>query len=490
MTETHDKTAYINGVWQAAKGEAFDSLDPASGEILWRGNAASPADVTAAFAAAKQAFDLWSKTPLAERIACAERFKAIVTERKDAIGQLIARETGKVLWDATGEAGVLSGKVDLSIKAYHERTGTKAFDTAFGRGELMHRAHGVMAVLGPYNFPAHLPNGQILPALIAGNTVVFKPSEQTPAVGEALVQAYADAGFPKGVINLVQGARDTGAAILASPDLDGLLFTGSAKTGAFIHKHFGGRPEIILALEMGGNNPLIAWDVNDAPAAASHILQSAFITTGQRCTCARRLIVPSGQAGDAVIDAVLAGIEGLTIGAWNDEAPAFMGPLISADIAGYVMKTAAALPGQTLAAMTRLERGAAFITPGVSDVTGHNVDDEEIFGPALQVTRVGSFDAAITEANNTRFGLAAGLLSDNAALWDKFKSQIKAGVVNFNRPTTGASGALPFGGPGASGNHNPGAYYAADFCAWPMASQINPALEPIASTGLTLEPKS
>ena len=159
-----------------------------------------------------------------------------------------------------------------------------------------------MAVLGPYNFPAHLPNGQILPALIAGNTVVFKPSEQTPAVGEALIQLYAKAGFPKGVINLVQGARATGGAVLDNSELDGVLFTGSAGTGAFIHEKFGGRPEIVLALEMGGNNPLIVWDVKDAAAAASIIAQSAFITTGQRCTCARRLIVPDNAEGAAIIE--------------------------------------------------------------------------------------------------------------------------------------------------------------------------------------------
>ena len=479
-------TAYISGMWLGARGPQLTSLDPSTGEVIWQGASASVDDVTRAFAAAKAAFASWAATPLETRIEAAMRFKEIISARKSEMAQLIAQETGKVLWDASGEAGVLSGKVDLSIKAHGERTGEMGFDTAFGRAELGHRAHGVMAVLGPYNFPAHLPNGQILPALIAGNTIVFKPSEQTPAVGAFLIKAYADAGFPEGVINLVQGGRDTGAAILNSPDLDGLLFTGSAKTGAFIHKHFGGRPDIVLALEMGGNNPLLVWDISDPIAAASHILQSAFITTGQRCTCARRLIVPTGKAGDRVVDAVLTGIEGLSVGAWNDDVPAFMGPLISADIARHVVKNADALGGMVLAKASHMERGDAFLRPGVIDVTGIDVADEEIFGPVLQVIRVDSFDEGLARANATRFGLAAGLLSDDEDLWTQFKTGIRAGVVNFNRPTTGASGALPFGGPGASGNHNPGAFYAADFCAWPMASQINPALETIAATGLTL----
>jgi len=339
-----------------------------------------------------------------------------------------------------------------------------------------------MAVLGPYNFPAHLPNGQILPALIAGNTVVFKPSEQTPAVGEALTRLYVEAGFPKGVINMVQGARATGAAVLDHPKLDGVLFTGSANTGAFIHKKFGGRPEIVLALEMGGNNPLIVWDVADAEAAASIIAQSAFITTGQRCTCARRLIVPDNAKGEAIIDAVGSFIDRMTLGGWNEEAT--MGPLVSAEIAGYVVKNAKALGGKAIRTASISDKGEAYVTPGFYDVTNVDVPDEEIFGPVLQVTRVSDWDAAISEANNTKFGLAAGLVSDNTQLWEDFRLRIRAGVVNFNRPTTGAASFLPFGGPGASGNHNPGAYYAADFCAWPMASQIADVPENLPMKGL------
>ncbi len=463
---------------------SFQSADPATGDIVWDGPAAGAADVDAAFAAARRAFASWSKRPVSERIDIALRFKAIAAERKNEIGALISRETGKLLWDATGEAGVLAPKVDISIKAYEERTGGRDLDTDFGSARLRHRPHGVFAVLGPYNFPAHLPNGQIIPALIAGNTIVFKPSEQTPATGAALVQAYHDAGFPPGVVNIVQGARVTGEAVLAHGELDGVLFTGSAKTGAMIHKQFGGRPEIVLALEMGGNNPLIAWEAGDAAAAASVIIPSVFITTGQRCTCARRLIVPAGKAGDKLVEALADMTSKITLGSFDDDA--FMGPLISADIAGYVAKSAAELPGKIIVSGgIDTMRGGAFIRPHIVDVTGEQIPDEEIFGPVLQIIRAESFDAAIEIANDTKFGLAAGLISDDGSLWDQFSRDIQAGVVNFNRPTTGASGALPFGGPGASGNHNPGAYYAADFCAWPMASQISPALNPIASKGIS-----
>lgn len=478
---------YINGKWQGGEGETFQSIDPSNGEIVWSGQAASVSDVDEAFKAARAAFDGWSRTPLAQRVAIANKFKDLAEEAKLDMAELIAKETGKLLWDATGEAGVLVSKVDVSLKSYMERTGDLDQETAFGRASLRHKPHGVFAVLGPYNFPAHLPNGQIIPALIAGNTVVFKPSEQCPAVGAALIDLYAKAGFPPGVVNLVQGARDTGAAVLGHDDLDGVLFTGSARTGAYIHKLFGGRPEIVLALEMGGNNPLIIWDTDNVEAAASIAVQSAFITSGQRCTCARRLIIPKGAAGDRLVDAIAALTDRLTIGAWHDDDAASVGPLVSSDIAKSVVTNAGALAGKgalTVRESRISDRGSAFVEPGIYDVTGVDVPDEEIFGPVLQIIRAANWDGAIAIANDTRFGLAAGLVSDDGSLWDDFRNRIRAGVVNFNRPTTGAAGFLPFGGPGASGNHNPGAYYAADFCAWPMASQVSEKPELLPMQGM------
>ena len=480
---------FIDGRWQAAHGADFDSIDPASGQQIWQGAAATASDVDAAFGAAKKAFEPWSETSLQARTDMVLRFKKIALDNKDKLGELIARETGKVLWDARGEAGAVAGKVDISLKSYTERTGSSSTETAFGRADLHHRPHGVMAVLGPYNFPAHLPNGQIIPALIAGNTVVFKPSEQCPAVGEFLASLYEQAGFPPGVINMVQGARDTGAAVLEHDYVDGVLFTGAAATGKFIHEKFAGRPEIILALELGGNNPLLLWDVADTRAAASIIVQSGFITSGQRCSCARRILLPEGKAGDAVQEAVVAMVDSMKIGAWNDVLhsdgeEAFIGPVVSSNIADYVVERAHKLGGNIIRQAEIMDRGPAFIRPGIVDVTCAKVPDKEIFGPVMQIIRIPTLEAGIVEANNTRFGLSAGLISDDPKNWDLFRRKVRAGVVNFNRPTTGAAGFLPFGGPGASGNHSPGAYYAADFCAWPMASQIADTVEIQPAKGL------
>ena len=190
MSQGNYKGNYIAGKWQAGSGGEFTSIDPASGQIVWQGAAASSAQVDAAYISARRAFSSWSRTPFETRQDLVLRFKELAIANKDKLAELIARETGKVLWDASGEAGVIGGKVDISLKSYAERTGVSNTQTAFGRASLQHRPHGVMAVLGPYNFPAHLPNGQIIPALIAGNTVVFKPSEQCPAVGEFLCDLY------------------------------------------------------------------------------------------------------------------------------------------------------------------------------------------------------------------------------------------------------------------------------------------------------------
>ncbi|MEO0982751.1 MAG: succinylglutamate-semialdehyde dehydrogenase [Pseudomonadota bacterium] len=466
--------AYIDGVWRTGSGEPFESLDPASGEAVWSGAAADGDQVREAVAAARVAFPAWARRPPGERVAILETYADALKTRANEIAEIISRDMGKALWDAKGEAGAMVGKIALSIKAQAERAGDRTAEAAFGSTRLSHRPHGVMAVFGPFNFPGHLPNGHIVPALLAGNTCVFKPSELAPAVADIMVACFEEAGLPPGCLNLVHGGRETGAALLEA-EIDGLLFTGSAATGTFFHKHFAGRPEVLLALEMGGNNPLIVWDPADVDAAADIAAQGAFLTTGQRCSCTRRVLLPQGDFGDQVVEAIVARARRLKIGPWNEDG-VFMGPVISPQAAAAAIDFQAMLEargGAVLQRAVRPDPEGAFVTPGVVDVTGANdVPDEELFGPILQIRRVGSFDDAVTWANATRFGLAGGLVSDDDALWERAQLEMRAGILNRNRPTAGASGALPFGGPGLSGNHRPSAYYAADYCAWPMASQI------------------
>ncbi|MDO9078207.1 MAG: succinylglutamate-semialdehyde dehydrogenase [Brevundimonas sp.] len=451
----------------------FKSIDPATGETVWEGAAASAAEVQAAADRARAAFPDWADRPRQDRIDAVKRYQAVLKARAPQMAEAISRETGKALWETTAELGAMAGKVDISIRAYDERTGERTAETGFGHATLRHRPHGVAAVLGPFNFPGHLPNGHIVPALLAGDTVVFKPSEETPLIGQLMAEAFAEADLPEGVVNVVQGGRDTGAALLDA-GIDALMFTGSGAAGAHFRRKFADDPHVILALELGGNNPLVVWDAADAEAVAGIVVQSAFVTTGQRCSCARRLIVPEGPQGDAIVEAVNAMVERLIFAPWNSTPEPYAGPLISVKAAEAALK----------ALQDRIVMGAkvirasgpvgnlpgAFVRPAIIDVTGLAVPDEEMFAPFLSVTRVASFDAAIAEANATRYGLSAGLVSDDPANWNRFIRRIRAGVVNFNRPTTGAAGDMPFGGLGASGNHRPSAYYAADYCAYPVAS--------------------
>ena len=447
------------------------SFEPATGEELWRG---AHGNVDAIVAAARRAWPKWAALPLANRIELMRRFVNETRKDQDEFAELIARETGKPLWEARTEVEAVMAKVDISVNAYGERTGQRRLDSALqGVAALRHKPHGVMAVLGPYNFPAHLPNGHMIPALIAGNTVILKPSEKTPAVGEKLVELLNRSGIPEGVVQLLIGGPDEGKALVAHDDVNGVLFTGSAQVGIAINRKLATEPGKILALEMGGNNPLVVDDWDDLDAAVNVITRSAFISAGQRCTCTRRLFVPAGPEGDRLIDELVQLTLRLRIGAPGDQPEPFAGPVITAKAANVLRQRVDELVGNGAALLTEpgeAPPGTGFVRPTIVDVTGLDVADDEIFGPLLQVSRYDNFDQAVTMAADTDYGLAAGLISTNRERFEEFRRTVKAGVINWNTPTTGASGRLPFGGVGASGNHRPAGWSAADFCAYPVAT--------------------
>lgn len=464
---------FIDGLWLQGHGEPFESVQPVTGDTVWEGTSASLADVDAAVREARAAFVKWRRKSFAERQAVVEAFAGLLESHKEELAHQIGLETGKPLWESRTEVAAMIGKVGISISAYNQRTGHSESEVAGGHAVLRHRPHGVVAVFGPYNFPGHLPNGHIVPALLAGNTVVFKPSELTPGVAELTVKLWEHAGLPDGVINLVQGAAATGKSLARHPGIDGLFFTGSSTVGHLLHEQFGGQPEKILALEMGGNNPLIVQDVADIDGAVHHALQSAFLSAGQRCTCARRLLVPKGAKGDRFIERLTEVAARIKVGEFDAEPQPFMGSVISAEAAGKLLEAQASMIDKgavSLLEMKQLKADTGLLSPGVLDASGLDLTDEEFFGPLLTVFRYKSFDDALELANNTRYGLSAGILTDDRKLYERLADEVRAGIVNWNRPLTGASSAAPFGGVGASGNHRPSAYYAADYCAWPMAS--------------------
>ena len=466
---------FINGQWVAGEGSPITSVDPTKNQTFWRGQAASATQVDSALNAARAALPQWSAKTVEERLSLIKKFAELLGENKQQLAALIAQETGKPLWETATEIGAMIGKIAISEKAYFERTGTVENPMPVGKAFIRHKPHGVVAVFGPYNFPGHLPNGHIVPALIAGNTVVFKPSDLTPAVAEATVKLWEQAGIPAGVLNLIQGEVETGKALASHPQIDGLFFTGSSRTGKILHEQFAGHPGKILALEMGGNNPLIVTEVTDTKAAVHDIIQSAFVTSGQRCTCARRLFIPATAAGDALVDALVNATRKISVDHYDAEPQPFMGAMISAAAAKGMVAAQQQLldAGATaLEPLKHLDEQTGLVTPGIVDVTtiADTMEDEEHFGPLLKIIRYTDLDTAIAQSNNTRFGLSAGLLSDSEADYQHFFTHIRAGIVNWNRPITGASSAAPFGGIGESGNHRASAYYAADYCAYPVAS--------------------
>ncbi|QJR01842.1 succinylglutamate-semialdehyde dehydrogenase [Sphingobium yanoikuyae] len=450
---------------------ALTSHEPATGALLWQGESGDVDDIVAR---ARSGWPRWAAQPVAFRIETLRRFVNVVRAHEEELADLIARETGKPLWDARTEVTAVMAKIDTSVAAYSERTGQRRLEANLGaRQSVRHKPHGVMAVLGPYNFPAHLPNGHIIPALLAGNAVIFKPSEKTPAVGEMLVRFYHEAGVPTDAVQLLLGGAEEGKALAAHADVAGILFTGSAQTGIAINRQFATQPGKILALEMGGNNPLVVWDTPEIGAAAALVIQSAFLSSGQRCTAASRLIVRDAMA-DALIAEVKKLADRLIVDHPHADPQPYMGPVIDNPTADGLTESFLYLMshgGRPIKHMVRPQKGLPFLTPAIIDVTAMKErPDVELFGPLLQIVRVPDFETAIAEANSSRYGLSASLVGGSPEQYAQFWGNVRAGVINWNRPTNGASGIAPFGGVGVSGNHRPSAYYAADYCAYPVAS--------------------
>jgi succinylglutamic semialdehyde dehydrogenase len=451
--------------------EELVSYEPATGAVFWRG---ACSDVAAEVNIARESWADWASRPLTVRVEALRRFANAVRAKADALTDCIARETGKPLWEARTEVESVVNKVEISITSYGERTSQRRVEGAMGvRSALRHKPHGVMAVLGPYNFPAHLPNGHIVPALLAGNAVVFKPSEKTPATGKMLVDLFRAAGIPNGVIRLVVGGPDQGRELASHPGIDGLLFTGSARTGIALNRQFADNPGKLLALEMGGNNPIIVWDAPDVHSAAILVIQSAFLSSGQRCTAASRLIVKDGLH-EPLVQELSKLMDRLIVAEPHSNPAPFMGPVIDNEVADGLQESFLTLMmkgGQPIKQLTRHIDERPFLSPALIDMTSVvDKPDVELFGPVLQMIRVADFDQALMEANATRYGLSAALVGGTPQMYDKFWANSRAGIVNWNRPTNGAPSNAPFGGVGLSGNHRPSAFYAADYCAYPVVS--------------------
>lgn len=444
------------------------SYNPATGTMVWQTEEADATAVQTAVKAALKAYPAWKKQTFEARAEFCKRYALCLTYKKDYLARTISEEMGKPLWESHTEVQAMINKVEISIRAHSERAADRIVETAAATIATRFHPHGVVAVFGPFNFPGHLPNGHIVPALLAGNTILFKPSEKTPKVGHVMMELWNEAGLPHGVLTLLQGGRKTAEAILSQPDVAGLFFTGSSQVGRSIQEQSLAFPGRILALEMGGNNPLVVTKTADVQACVYLILQSAFLTSGQRCSCARRLLITD----DAVLEPLIKATKNLRVGAFTDSLEPFMGPLVSKEAADAVVAGYNSLIAKGGKPLVPLVRSAScMLRPAIVDMTGCSISDEELFGPILQVVRLSTLDEAIEEANNTSYGLVAGLVSDSQAEYQQFYDSVRAGVINWNMPTTGASSLAPFGGIGCSGNFRPSGYFASDYASYPVASQ-------------------
>jgi len=459
--------------------EVLVSRSPVDERIVWEGPVSSKADVEAAFERAATAQRDWATRSQTDRDNIARRYAELLKAQRDPLALAISSETGKVLWEARQEVDTAIAKVEASITALYERRAPQRNPSASQTSAVRFRPIGVMLVLGPFNFPLHLPGSHLVPALLAGNAAVFKPSEQTPGIAARMVELWHAAGVPPEVLSIIQGDATVAQHALGQPALDGVLLTGSYRTAQAVQRMLVDRPEVLIATELGGNNPLVVSRPGDPQAAAAVVCQSAFVTSGQRCTCARRLILIDDRSGRDTLEALIGLLEQIRFDLPDAEPEPFAGTLISRRAAtqvaaGYQAYLAAG--ARPLVPLRQSSQCAALVQPSIVDATGCQLPDEEIFGPILQVHWVADLEQAIALANQTRYGLAAALLSEQREEFEQFAARVRAGVVNWNRATTGASGRLPFGGLGCSGNHRPSAYYACDYASDPVACLEGPPL--------------
>jgi succinylglutamate-semialdehyde dehydrogenase len=463
----------IDGAWVAGEaGADIVGHDPAkSFAVVWQGKG-HESHVEPAVLAARRAQGPWFALSFAERLGHLERLQAAFDARVEEMATAIVHETGKPHREALGEARALGARVKLVAGAGMKRVETLVPDGVDGES----RAHpqGVVAVIGPYNYPAHLVNAHVIPALLTGNTVVIKPTEHCPWTGEIYAQCVHDAGLPPGVINLVQGGGDVGRALVAHRGVDAILFTGSWETGRAITAACLDQPGKLVALEMGGKNCAVVLDDADLQQTLPYVLQGAFLTTGQRCTATSRVLVHRAIY-DRFVEALAGAVRELRPGDPWDAQTAF-GPLANGpaferfcELRGHARAAGleALVPGTTL-------EGGAFVTPSVHLLAPGQPDpvgylDEELFGPDLCVEQIDDDDHAIARLNDSPYGLSNAVFTAHVERFERFFRETRSGLLNHNRSTNGASGQLPFGGVGKSGNQRPAGIDATRYATFPVA---------------------
>jgi len=447
------------------------SVSPADpSDELGRFRVADTAALDTAVARARQAFPGWRDAGFEARAKLLRRFRELAGQAADELARTIAREVGKALWDAKAEAALLAPKVDVTLDAGMRLVAP--LEAGPGAHASFH-PRGVLAVLGPFNFPAHLPNGHIVPALATGNSVVFKPSELAPAVGERLLALLRRAGLPDGVVEIVHGGRETGRGLATHPDVDAVLFTGSYRTGRALEQATLDQPNKLLALEMGGRNAILVLADADLDLAVAETAISICATTGQRCSCASRIFVERGLL-EPFAEKLARVLRSVKIGRPLDE-DVFMGPLVSHEAFEKVKRyrdDAGEAGGERMLLvepdLPPPYAGAGLVRFARAEQT-HPYQRDEIFGPEAALYPVDDLEHGITAVNDSDYGLVAAVMTRDRRRYEHCIGRIQTGSLNWNRGTVGLSGKLPFGGTKKSGNDRPAGVAATVYCTFAQA---------------------
>jgi succinylglutamic semialdehyde dehydrogenase len=423
--------------------------------------------------AARRAFASWRRAPAESRAAHLRAYAKALGTHRDELCTAISRAIGKPLWESRTEVDAMIAKVDISLGTGLELVRTQAHPDLGGL--VRYRPIGVAVVIGPFNFPGHLANGHIVPALATGNTVVFKPSERAPEVGEIMARCFVEAGFPAGVVQVVQGGAAMSKALLEQDDVDAVMFTGSTRTGSAILSQCARWPGRMVALELGGKNAAIVLADADLAYAAREIAFAAYVTAGQRCTATSRVIVERAAA-DALRAKLAVSARETRIGP-PDGDDVFLGPVIDDATRDRALRTTAALADRyeaiVPARVPELSVRGHYLSPSLHALRPGAepgaLGCEELFAPVLTLEVVDSAEEAVARVNATRYGLAACVFTASRERFEALAPELDVGICNWNRGTVGSSSKLPFGGVKDSGNHRPAGLFSTYYCVDPVA---------------------
>lgn len=471
---------FINGKWRMPSKimGSIEVVSPAN--IDWRlpdlGLTKEYSEDAVHFA--KEAQAKWKARSLEERISYLNRFRDELEKRQERIATLISLEVGKPYDEALGEAKVLLAKIDVTIEEGLKLIQTKNIDLGEGsKGEVHWRPKGVLVVVGPFNFPVHLSHGHIVPALLAGNACILKPTGKAPYCAQAYMEAYEAAGFPDAVLQMLHGSGDVVTDVIRHPDTNGCLATCSFEVGTHIQRQLAHNPEKVVCLEMGGKNAAIIWEHSDVDALVSDLIHSCFLTTGQRCTALSRIYVKRELMDELVAKFHLAAKELSINQPFATDPKPFYGPIINEEAQKRFLKYSdmakkegatsimrpKRLQGSVRAGDHELPEGF-YVSPSINVVEKWNREsyyqNHEIFGPDTFFCPIDSIDEGIEATNSNKYGLSFAFYGSQEKDFDYVADNVEVGLAYWNRPTVGASGKLPFGGWKQSGNHHPAGLFA------------------------------